>query len=759
MHPAEYFGRLVVRKRHWGLGLILFITLFSLYAIGDRLKEGLPVDFTPQAIFFDDGPALARLHEIENDFGREDNDLIFLLHGSGLATSEGYQTIEAIHKTLEKSSMVESVDSLVTAKTITEGTLDIRPIWEETEESRLNLALSQAPYPQFLVALDGNTTAVRARLPKGLEKVHELKPVVAELVTQVSAIPLSSNLELHITGVPFVRTEVIDMMMADEIFFIPILAIIFGISICVLFRKIAVGLAPLVAVLFAILWGMGLLLGFGVTLNVLSILVPTLALVIGVADGIHIISRYREELIIDQNTELALGRCMRHMVLACFLTTFTTAAGFCSLLVADTTVVRDFGIHAAVMVMVAFVAIILVVPVWLAYIPKERVGSPSKKESREHRLFLGLDKWVRLHPRKITVFSLLFSIGAGLYGAGVTPNSHLLEMYSDSHPTAKAIHLMETELSGVVPIFIHFQAKSEDLLKPDIVSKMDSLEQALKKHSLVLWTHSFSGQIKEIHRLLSGSTDIPVQREVIAQELLLAEVSGELPLDSIRSIDYTQARILALCSDAGGDKFIEMSEDIQSEIDVLFPSHDPVQVSLTGDGLMASIGINNLISDLLSSLSLIFVLILVILYALLKDWKLTIISTLPNAIPLLFTLGCLAFIGADLQTSNIISFTVAVGLAVDDTIHFVVRYHQEIQKGNTHERAITNTMLGAGHAIVLTSILLIVGFGTLASSDLTTTAHFGLLSSVTLLAAVGADLLMLPAMLHIVQSKDNAAAR
>ena len=223
-------------------------------------------------------------------------------------------------------------------------------------------------------------------------------------------------------------------MMDDELFFIPLLAVIFAITICVLFRKILVGLAPLFAVLIAIMWGMGLLLSFGVTLNVLSILVPTLALVIGVADGIHIITRYREELALNPNPEIAMGHCMQHMLLACFLTTFTTAAGFCSLLVADTVVVRDFGAHAATMVMVAFVAVVLVVPCWLAFVPTDRIGEPARKPDGTVGLSLARPLGSP-SPKSIALGVILLSIGVGWIGSDVRPNSRLLEMYTDDHPT------------------------------------------------------------------------------------------------------------------------------------------------------------------------------------------------------------------------------------------------------------------------------------------------------------------------------------
>ena len=170
---------------------------------------------------------------------------------------------------------------------------------------------------------------------------------------------------------------------------------------------------------------------------------------------------------------------------------------------------------------------------------------------------------------------------------------------------------------------------------------------------------------------------------------------------------------------------------------------------------MASIGIDKLISDLLYSIAIVITVIFCTMIVLLRDVKLSLLSLLPNIIPLLFTLATLRLIGADLQTSNIVSFTISVGLAVDDTIHFVVRYKQEKAIGRSHKEAILNTFRGAGQAIILTSLLLVIGFGTLATSTLTTTFHFGLLASITLGAAILADLFLLPAAMNVLYRSEG----
>jgi hypothetical protein len=234
----------------------------------------------------------------------------------------------------------------------------------------------------------------------------------------------------------------------------------------------------------------------------------------------------------------------------------------------------------------------------------------------------------------------------------------------------------------------------------------------------------------------------------VAQELLLAEMSGELPLDQLLSADRARGRILMLTRDAGGREFIRVKKLLEAEAETLFAGTG-VRVDVTGDGMLASAGVKQLIDDLLASLLLIFGVIMVTMLVLLRDFRQALIAFVPNVVPLFFILATLGLMGVDLQTSNIVTFTIAVGLAVDDTIHFIVRYREERRGGSNRATAITNTYNGAGHAIVLTSILLVVSFGLLATSDLTSTHHFGVLASVTMVAAVFGDLVLLPALLHL----------
>lgn len=727
--------------------LLLLITAAAAVGIVDRVKDGTPVDFTPQAIFMGEGDLWDRVQMIEKEFGADDNVLVIMLQGP-LSTPAGLKLVHQIHEIMAAHPQVEHVDSLMTATLAIEDGPGMMRVVDAIGEGDTPLAL--AAHDRFtgglLISADQTVTTIQARIKADVDTIADLAPVVRNLESQVRALNKGPEFEIHITGIPFVRTEVVDLMLSDQVRFLPIVTIIFAFTIVVMFRRLWLGMIPLIGVLFGVVWAMGALLVGGAVLNILSMLTPTLVLVIGAADGIHVAARYREELSHDQDRAAAMGRTLRQMSLACFLTTFTTAAGFGSLIVADTRVIRDFGTHCASAVMVTYFAVILAVPTLLAWLPVHRVGTPTAQKDR--RLYTFVDGIVAKAPGRVLIATLAVTLFAVFLGRNVEPNSRLLEMYTPDHPTHEAIKLAETHVGGVIPIFVHFSGTEDQMLDPVVLRAMDTIEQQASAEELTGWTASPASWLRQIHHLLTGEDGLPDSRQLAAQELLLAEMSGDLAIDKVLSDDRARARILMITRDVGGREYIRLKAELEDTANRVLAGTG-VQAEVSGDGILGSAGINKLITDLLKSMGLIFVVILCTMFALLKSVRLALISTLPNLVPLVFIVATLGVMGVDLQTSNIVSFTIAVGLAVDDTIHFVVRYREERGRGLALAPAISRTYQGAGHAIVITSVLLVLGFGVLTFSPLTSTRYFGLLAAVTMFAAVLGDLFLLPAMLHL----------
>ena len=746
---AAWWGRRCADRPGFAALALLVITLALAAPAALRLKQGgLPFDFTPQALFIDKGPAVDQLRAAEQHFGREDNDLVVMVEGP-IGGAAGVAYLSALHALLEADAAVERVDSPVNAERLVEidGQLVAQRPIEALAPAEALAALSADPATRrLLVGEDGSVVALRVRIDRKLSRVAELSPAVTRISAAARALPRPPGLELSLTGVPYVRTEVVDRMMSDQQRFMPMVAIAFAGAIAVMFRRVLLGLAPLVAVLVADLWAMSALVAVGATVNILSVLVPTLVVVIGAADGIHITTRFRELRAEGKGRADALSEASGDMLLACWLTTFTTAAGFASLLIADTRVIREFGAQAALAMVVCFFGVVLVLPLLLALVPENRVLAPPR--ARDGRWLAAVDGFTARRPGLAIAGAVGLTLLAATAGARVRTNSHLLEMYSEDSDTYRAVHLSQDHLSGVIPIFFYLEGPPGALLEPEALARQRALQAAFEAEPAVRWSQSAAGALDALHTLLTRAPGGPDSREAAAQELLLAELSGAAPLRGLIDETEGRGRVLALLRDDGGRDMLKARARLEAKAAELYAGA-PEKAVLTGDGLLAAIGVDGLISDLLSGIALVFVVISLTLMLILRDVKLVLLATVPNLVPLMFTLGTLGLIGADLQTSNIVSFTVAVGLAVDDTIHFLVRFNAERLAGNNVPDAISRTIHGAGDAIVSTSVLLVAGFGLLTLSEITSTKHFGMLSSVTMIAALGGDLVLLPALLHL----------
>lgn len=726
--------------------LTVLTTLLGWQVYRKVSTDGVPLDFTPQSIFLDDGEMVQQLRDIEEQFGREDNDFLILLTGDGLTSDAGKNWLEQLHQQLETVDAITQVFSLVNAPRIsnTDGLLEMDTVWNEASPWR---AVQEQPmFKNILSNSEGTVQVLQARVEQSREKVSDLQPVYDELLLTIQNHPPPMNIKWQITGVPYIRTEVVDLMLEDELFYVPVSAVMFFCTIVWLFRGIHLALAPVAAVQIGMAWAVGLLIVSDVTFNILSMLIPAIAMVIGIADGIHLVSRYREERAQSSNRILTLARTLEEMSMACFWTTFTTAGGFASLLVADTMVVRDFGLHSAVAVLTTYIGIMILIPLWLRFIPDHVFAQNLANQPTWTPFFNWIHQTTRLRKRVIILGSGLVCILMGVVASNISADSYILEMYDEEHPTVTALHTMEEHLSGIVPVFIYLEAET-DLYTVEGLQTIEALEQKLHSYDFIRWSSSIASQHSVVHKAITSSTGLPTTDDMLAQERLLLDLSGGLPSSNILSEDGTKARILLLCRDIGGVEFLNFKREFDDFAATTLRGTG-VQSTVTGDGMLASIGIDKLIGDLMNSVGLVFGIILVVLSLLLRDIAHTLLAFVPNVLPLLTTLAFLELAGRDLQVSNIVSFTVAIGLAVDDTIHFVARYRSERSSGQTHEEAMKNTIHGAGYAIVLTSILLICGFGLLTTSQLSSTFYFGTLTAVTLLSAIVADLFLLPALLN-----------
>lgn len=557
---------------------------------------------------------------------------------------------------------------------------------------------------------------------------------------------------LHLGGIPVVSEAYTAVIQHDMSTYLPLTAGLVAIVLFLLFRTWRGLLLPMTVVGLGILWAMAALMGSGAKLNMINSSMPTLLLVIAVADSVHVISRYLEESADASTGEEATRRAMRHMVSACFLTSVTSAVGFASLLSARLPIIREFGFYTGVAILLAYVVTMLLMPPILARLPL-----PSEKDRRRARAGEAISKhitgfFVRAithHRRASVVFTLVVLVTAVVGVLQVRADSRIMQELRDDHPLALANAEIEAHHGGILSGAIMFNGPPGAFSEPEALKALDEIAAFAEAWRwegapLVSDASSLVDVVKEAHAEFRGdetARTVPDTRAAVVA--LLDQIPAE-QRSSLVSADYGTGHMTFRMYSLGTRAWSALRADLENEVnrhaDVL-----PGDWYFTGSSTLGQDAMGFMTRDLLTSLMLAIVIIMILMSVLFRSVWLGLISMIPNAFPLLITMAVVGYLGIDIRVSTAVVFSISLGIAVDDTIHVLVRFLEEVRRPNSdYEQAMLRAIHGAGRGVVFTTVMLCIGFGTLTLSDFTAVRELGMLGGVTLVSALVGDLLVLP---------------
>ena len=722
---------------------------------------GLPrlrFDFTPQQLFeaADEDATLAEFEEARRLFGRDDGTLLVVLDagegGDALARPcRDWLRDLAVHFAGEP--FVErslSVGNAVTARSDADGDVRIGSLDDLPAAALLADGLLAGTF----FSRDRRYSAAWIAFDDDHRDIEPLRRAVGAVGAWVEAHPPPPGTGARLGGIPRVRVDVADSLRRDQLRFIPLASAVLMILLGFTFRRLPQTLLPQLTVCISIIWALGLMGWLGVPVDILTNALPPLLLVIGVSDCLHLLARDAEEAARPSPPPrlVGLSRTVRVMAMACLLTSLTTAAGFSSLAVSHTAILRRFGLTVAAGVLGAYLATLGVLPQALRHF---RPAQPSPAASR---LFTGIalacGRLALRRPRAVVAVTLALAAGLGWIGlARVYVNLMLTEVYPADHEVSRLQKIIDTSLGGVVPVDVVLSLPEPGGHRdPDTLRRLALLQGRIARLDGVASTRSAADLLGSVHRALAGpgGGELPDSAALAAQEWLVAELGEEpLPLDRFVADDGQRLRIFLRMADVGGRRTLQVLEAIESAHAEVFSGRPEVRLSFGGDGFLAARNLSRLIRDLLASLTLAGAIIFVTLLVALRDLRLALCAIPPNVCPLLATVGAMGLTGLDLTVTNVVVFSIALGLAVDDTIHVAYRYREEQAKGGSFEEVMDRTLPGTGQAVVLTSLLLAAGLLVLLTSDFVPTRRFGALTCLTLAVALLADLLLLPALLML----------
>lgn len=771
-----FFAKLAEKVlRHRAFVLAVLIGLVAGSVAG---ASKLTPNFSLRAFFGQHDPAQDILEEYREFWGADDSFVLILVSadGSTLVTPERFRALDETHELLKESPSVESIRSATRVALIEgqeeseinlEGALDSMPEIQDSQEWKEWKAMVMTnPFVMpTLLSKDGTTAALVVELTGNSDDATEIVGLVDDLRMRLDRREGVAGLSYITAGVPAVRRDFFYSFFRDIRVFGGIGLVMAIFLLGLIFRSFYGVVIPILAAGLPVLMVFGVMGFMGKSIGVLNQAFVTLLPAIAIADAIHLISRYREELQKAPSNatqdhrkrrQEAIRKALTHIGLTCLLTSVTTAVGFLSLQVASMPILHEFGTYAALGMLFGYVTVLLVVPTALSY-----MGTGAPSSSQAQAVHFKSDRFLRAMATFSTTHSwrVLAITGAILvlflyFSTQVTLDNRLTSLLRETHPTSQANEKVDAELGGVLTLELDVQVIDSgdetqtvvSLADPRLMQPFYALESELLKKPALRVAVSPATYVASAHKMMMGTHEIPDSKAAIEQLIFFME--GSDAIENLLSADRRRGRLILRVQDVGGIQFDRLGLEVEHIAKKAFEGL-PVQVNLTGTAYIAYRGINRITTDLRNSLTLAFLVIAVIIGLLFQNFRIALICLVPNALPLLAGYALMGAMGWLLQPSSALVFTVALGIAVDDTIHMMARYREGLQEGMSNDEAIHHAVLRCGHAVAITSLVLCLGFGVNMLSEFQQMSVLGALGTTVIFTALLCDVFVLPALLHL----------
>ena len=741
MASMEGYAELFARGRG---PVLVFVVLASLLSVFGLTR--LTIDDVPREIFADDDEDFRRLLSIYEDFGADDNDAFLVVEAEDVLRPSAFRRLEQVAATAAEIEGVEAVLWAGAIPVFRGGSLprSFTALVASDPEGARDVARTHPLIGRRLIAEDGRTALVIVRLSGELLAIGDIEPPVVALRELAARQAGEPDVRVRVTGIPPIRVDIFRIIRSEQTRFFLIGGVLCTLTALFLFRNVGAVVATTVPPLFGALWAYGLLGFLGAKLDILSSVLSMLVIVIALTDCIHLMIDVRLSRAKGIGRVEASAEAIRHLGVPCALTSLTTAVGFGSLGLASVPAIKHFGLLAGASVVMAFLAVITVMPLIASCFA--RVGASRETPPEEAGRF-----WSTLpgrlvagsmrRPRTITLAGVLATLGLFALSLQLEPENRLTEALprDDAYD---ALMACEEAFGGILPTYVLVDwGRERTIDSPEVIEVVARVSDLL-------------GGMKPLGRPLSFLDlldSVPGGRARPTATLSLLPDGAERPL--LRA-DLGRALVVAPVPDEGSEVLLPLFDRIQSGLRALEERHAGFELHLTGTDFVARSNVNRMIDDLARSLAFAALVIFGVISLEFRSLRLGAISVLPNLFPLVLVGGVLRLLGMPLQMGTAVLFTVLLGLAVDDTIHFLSRYRRERRAARAAGRdpdgieTLETTYLAVGRAILVTTIVLTVAFGTVALSTVPTNRAFATLACLGLLGALAGDLLLLPAALR-----------
>lgn len=714
----------------------------------------------------DDHEVNVSYNDFLEKFGEEGNLILLGVQDSALFTPEKFKAWNRLTDTLLTYPEVDQIISPASLQELKKledpKRFEMVPVLPDKNpdsdllqafETKLFTALPF--YENLVYSSHSNTIQSAIYLNKELVNTKARKIfVLEELEPLISEFEEKQGIDVRVSGMPYIRTLNAQNIVDEIGLFIVAALLVTSLIFFFFFRSIRATIISMVTVCIGVMWAFGFIGLLHYEITILTALIPPLIIVIGIPNCIFLINKYQQEIKKHGNQAKSLQRVITKVGNATLMTNVTTASGFATFILTDSQLLREFGVVASINILAIFILSLLIIPVIYSYLKPPRDRHLKHLNTRWIGTFVDwMENMVRNHRIAIYISSLALLILSiiGIYTIKVSGS--ILEDMPQQTQFYKDVKFFEREFDGVMPLEIMIDTKKpKGVLKLSTLKRMDELEQKIEEIPELSKPLSINRLVKYSKQAYYNGNpkyyQLPTSQE---RNFIMPYAKGLSSNEGIMQsyVDSTgqYARITTFMKDVGTEKMEEIENDLLPEIEKIFPV-ERYDVSITGKALLFQKGTSYLVRNLIISLGLAILLIAGLMAWMFRSFRMILISLVPNLLPLLVTAGVMGYLGVPIKPSTILVFSIAFGISVDDTIHFLAKYRQELKANNWKiKRSVYAALRETAVSMFYTSIVLFFGFSVFMISSFGGTVALGGLVSATLLFAMLANLLLLPSLL------------
>jgi predicted RND superfamily exporter protein len=757
----KYTASLILKNKIAFIAVLSLITSFMVYQTS---HIALSYDFA--RVLPTDDPTYMDYLAFKKRFGEDGNVMVIGFQKENLFDKGLFNDWSALNTQVKSITGIKDVLSISNLYNIyrndSAGKFDFKPIspnasYSQPELDTIKKLIYSLPFYEGLVYnKESNATVMAITFnSKVLNSVDRIQ-IVKDILAITEQFAQQHEVKFHYSGMPYIRSYVMKRVSGEMTLFMALAVLVTAIILWLFFKSFSSVLFSLLISAIGVVWTLGIMQLFGYKITILSGLIPPLIIVIGIPNCVFFINKYHSEYLIHQNKIKALTRMIITMGPTLFLANVTTAIGFGVLYYTNSPMLVEFGVVAAIGVMLTFLVSLIGVPIILNNLPVPKEKHTEHLQARRiNKLLKKVDYWAQhRRPAIYTIVVIITLIGFwGMTQLNVL--GYVVDDLPKNDPVYEDLRFFEKNFHGVLPFEISIDTKKEGgILSNNAAAlyKINRLQKVFAKHPEFSKPLSIAEGVKFSYQSYRGGNPKYYKVPGATDLKTLSEYSGTLSgqgnklqffIDSSKR--YT--RISFQMADIGSIKIKALVRELKPQIDSIFPPAE-YHVVLTGHSLVFLKSNDYLLKNLYESLTLEIILETLVALLLFRSLRIIILSKLPVLIPLVITAGIMGFLHINFKPSTILIFSIAFGISSDGTIYFLTRYRQELKtNGRSVAEAISITIRETGLSMIYTNSILFSGFAIFAASSFGGTVAMGVLVSLTLLIAMCTNLILLPSIL------------